>query len=104
LFVHRLARGAWPAVWGTTVGAIAALLTMWALAHSGPLRLVYARARPARALAIDFVRVARFLDDHKKVHGRPPADGQALGLAMEAARVELQPSGMACGAMRGIAL
>lgn len=99
-FLHRLARGAWPAVLGVVTGSLTALLLMWILAHASPLRMVYARARPARALATDFVRVAKFLDDYKKAHGTPPRDALVFGRSMEEAKVSLRYSTLREGVWR----
>ena len=90
--VGRFLRGAAPAAVGLFVGSILAFGLVWALSKTEPLRLVYARARPTRALSSDYLEVIPVLRDYKKQHGRPPPDPHALARAIDAAGTALKYS------------
>src|SRR5437773_3143880 len=49
--VGRFVRGAAPAAVGLVAGSLLALMLVWMLSKTEPLRLAYARARPTRALS-----------------------------------------------------
>jgi hypothetical protein len=62
----------WPAVLGFFAGSVLAFGSVWGVSQTESARLTYARARPERALAADFIKVAPVLDKYKIVHKKPP--------------------------------
>jgi len=89
---QRLLFGSVPAMAGMAIGLVLALFVAWLLSRTEAMRLTYARARPEKALASDYINILPVLEDYEKANGRPPKDHATLVQAIRDAGVEVRYS------------
>jgi hypothetical protein len=90
--VGRFIRGVGPSSVGVLFGVAISLFTAWLVAQAKPVRLGYAKSRPERALAHDYIAVAKLLQDLQRTHGRVPSNMTQLVTAIESNQIELKYS------------